>query len=140
MPSNIRELEGALNRVLAYAELMGTPITLDLAATALREVLEGTGRRSVAPTAVVDAVCAATQISRGEIEGKHRDRRFVVPRQIAMYLLRESTDLSLAEIGALFGGRDHSTVFHSCEKIGADLDHNAYLRTTVRAVQEALAK
>jgi chromosomal replication initiator protein len=140
VPSNIRELEGALNRVIAYAMLAGAPVTLDLAARALQEILEPAGRKQVAPSAIVDAVCTATQVTREEIEGKQRDHRIVVPRQIAMYLLREQTQLSLSEVGALFGGRDHSTVLHSCEKIAEQMDHNVSLSGTIRTVREILAK
>ncbi len=140
VPSNIRELEGALNRVLAYSMATNAPITLELAAAALKEMLEPVGRRSIPPGAIVDAVCSATHISREEIRGKQRDRRVVVPRQIAMYLLRESTELSLSEVGGLFGGRDHSTVLHSCEKISGEMDHNNHVRNLVRTVKEQLAK
>jgi chromosomal replication initiator protein len=137
--SNIRELEGALNRVIAYATLQGSPVTLDVAAAALAELIEPAGRRRAAPSQIVEAVCTVTQISHEEIEGKQRDRRIVVPRQIAMYMLRESTELSLSEIGGLFGGRDHSTVLHSCEKIGAEAEHNPSIRATLRQIQESLA-
>ncbi|HZT06260.1 MAG TPA: chromosomal replication initiator protein DnaA [Chloroflexota bacterium] len=138
VPSNIRELEGALNRVLAYAELASTPVTLELAAAALEDVIAPAGKRAIAPAAVIDAVCSAMGVARSDVEGKQRDRRVLLPRQIAMYLLREATELSLSEIGALFGGRDHSTVLHSCEKIANGLQHNGHLRNTVRAIQEAL--
>jgi len=138
VPSNIRELEGALNRVLAFASLLRAPVTIDLAANALHEVVGG-GKGSTAPDTVIQAVCRATGVSRADLEGKQRDRRVVVPRQIAMHLLRDETDLSLTEIGALFGGRDHSTVMHSCEKIAADVEHNERVRATVRMVRELLS-
>jgi chromosomal replication initiator protein len=78
-------------------------------------------------------------VSRGDLESKLRDRRVVFPRQIAMYLLRENGGLSLTEIGTYFGGRDHTTVLHSCEKVNHDLEHNERVRSTVRAVREILA-
>jgi len=140
VPSNIRALEGALNRVLAFAQLTNEPVTMELAAVALRDTLEPAGRRTFAPASIIDAVCAATRVSGDEIRGKQRDRRIVQPRQIAMYLLRESTELSLTEVGALFGGRDHSTVLHSCEKITAEQEHNPTVRNTLRSVQELLSK
>jgi chromosomal replication initiator protein len=139
VPSNIRELEGALNRVLAYAAMMRAAVTIELAAAALHEVVSGSHKGVVAPEAVIQAVCRGTGVSRGELEGKQRDRRVVVPRQIAMHLLREETDLSLSEIGALFGGRDHSTVMHSCEKVAADVEHNERVRDMVRTARELLA-
>jgi chromosomal replication initiator protein len=138
--SNIRELEGALNRVVAYAQLVRAPVTVDVAAAALSEVLEPPGSTRVAPNQVIEAVCRATGVTRWELESKQRDRRVVVPRQIAMYLLREDTDLSLSEVGALFGGRDHSTVLHSCEKIVADLQRDERLRTTVNTIREGLTR
>ena len=138
--SNIRELEGALNRVRAYAELARAPVSLELAGLALHEMLESAGRRVVAPDAVIRAVCRTTGVPRQDLAGKHRDRRVLVPRQIAMYLLREETDLSLSEVGALFGGRDHSTVLHSCDKIATELERNDRLRSSVRSVREALAQ
>ncbi len=138
--SNIRELEGALNRVVAYAQLVKAPVTVDVAAAALNEVLEPAGRTSVAPGQVIDAVCRATGVTRGELESKQRDRRVVVPRQIAMYFLREDTDLSLSEVGALFGGRDHSTVLHSCEKIAADLERDERIRNSVKTIREGLTR
>ena len=139
VPSNVRELEGALNRVLAYAALMQAPVTVDLAAAALQEILQPTGRTAVDPTEIIEAVCRTTAVSRGDLESKLRDRRVVFPRQIAMYLLRENGGLSLTEIGTYFGGRDHTTVLHSCEKVNHDLEHNERVRSTVRAVREVLA-
>ncbi|MBM2812126.1 MAG: dnaA, partial [Chloroflexi bacterium] len=139
VPSNVRELEGTLNRVLAYAELVHAPVTLELAATALDEVLAPRGQRSVAPESVVKAVCRAMGVTRQDLESKKRDRRVVVPRQIAMYLLRQETELSLSEVGALFGGRDHSTVLHSYEKVSQDVERNDRVRNTVRAIRELLA-
>jgi chromosomal replication initiator protein len=138
--SNIRELEGALNRVVAYAQLLNAPVTVDVAAAALNEVLEPAGHSTLAPGEVIDAVCRATGITRQELESKQRDRRIVIPRQIAMYLLREDTDLSLSEVGSLFGGRDHSTVLHSCEKVAADLDRDDRLQSMLKTIREGLTR
>lgn len=140
IPSNIRELEGALNRVLAYAELVRSPVTLEVARVALQEIVGSVDRRSTTPSSVIDAVCCSTGVSRDELEGKHRDRRVLLPRQIAMYLLREETNLSLAEVGALFGGRDHTTVLHSCEKIAAELERDDARRAAVRTIRELIAQ
>src|SRR4030095_9299279 len=97
-------LEGALNRVRAYAELAKAPVNLELASLALHELIESPGRRAAAPHAIIRAVSRATSVPRQELAGKARDRRVLVPRQIAMYLLREGTDLSLSEAGALSCG------------------------------------
>jgi chromosomal replication initiator protein len=140
VPSNIRELEGALNRVLAYANLARTSVTLDSAAAALHELLEPVNRRAFAPDEVIAAVCTAVGVSLDDLRSPHRDRRVLVPRQIAMYLLREETNLSLAEVGSYFGGRDHSTVLHSCEKVAAEIEHNEQMRSRVHSVREVLTR
>ncbi len=140
VPSNIRELEGALNRVLAYAELTRAAVTVEVATVALRDVLQAEDRRVIAPEEVISAVCRAMSISPAELKSPQRDRRVLVPRQIAMYLLREETDLSLTEVGSYFGGRDHSTVMHSCEKVAADLEHSEQMRSRIHGVREALAR
>jgi chromosomal replication initiator protein len=139
IPSNIRELEGALNRVIAYAELADSPITVAVATAALNPVLESLASRSLSPTRVIDAVCRSAGVSRAEVEGRHRDRRVVLPRQIAMYLLREMTGLSFAEIGSLLG-RDHTTVLHSCEKIATEIQRDHRVRSGVNAARELLAR
>jgi chromosomal replication initiator protein len=138
--SNIRELEGALNRVVAYAELVKTSVTVEVAAAALSEVLAPPGHNALAPEEVIDAVCRATGVTRRELESKQRDRRVVAPRQIAMYLLREDTDLSLSEVGVLFGGRDHTTVLHSCEKVASDMARDERLRALVTMIREGLSR
>ena len=138
--SNIRELEGALNRVIAYSELMAEPATPELAAAALQENAETFARNAVDPQSVIKAVCVAASVTRQDLESKQRDRRIVVPRQIAMYLLRKEAGLSLSEIGSWFGGRDHTTVLHSCEKIEAELDRNEQIRSTLRVSREWLAR
>jgi chromosomal replication initiator protein len=138
--SNIRELEGALNRVIAYAELAGEPATLEIASAAMQENAETYARRAVDPQSVIKAVCIAASVTRQDLEGKQRDRRIVVPRQIAMYLLRKDSGLSLSEIGSWFGGRDHTTVLHSCEKIEAEQDRNEQIRSTLRVAREWLAR
>jgi chromosomal replication initiator protein len=138
--SNIRELEGALNRVIAYAELLGEPASPEVAAAALQDNPETYARRVVDPQSVIKAVCIAASVTRQDLEGKQRDRRIVVPRQIAMYLLRKDAGLSLSEIGSWFGGRDHTTVLHSCEKIEAERERNEQIRSTLRVAREWLAR
>lgn len=136
--TNIRELEGALNRVMAYADSVGAPVTVEMAASVLRDLRGPTARPS--PALVIDAVCRAAGVSVEEVTGKQRDRRVTLPRQIAMFLLRERTDLSLIQVGALLGGRDHSTVLHSCEKIAAEIEADDLRRREVQALRQAIAK
>ena len=89
---------------------------------------------------VLDAVGRYYNLGLSDLQGKARDKRVVGPRQVAMYLLRSQTSLSLNEIGVLLGGRDHTTVLHGCDKIANDLDRDGRLRTDVRAVQDLLVE
>jgi chromosomal replication initiator protein len=113
--SNIRELEGALNRVLAYSDLSGIPLTLQLAQQALADFLpQGADLK---PADVLAAVSAAFGISNERLLGRERTREVALPRQVAMYLLREEGGVSLPQIGEFVGGRDHTTVIYACEKV-----------------------
>ena len=136
--SNIRELEGSLNRVLAQAAVTGEAITVQLAATALNDVMFNVSRRFVKPERILGAVADYYQVSQEDLKGKARDKRVVRPRQVAMHLLREETELPLVEIGNLLGGRDHSTVMHSLEKVGTEMKEEGSLSIEVRTIQEAI--
>ena len=115
--SNIRELEGALTRVVAYASLTGRPISTDVAQEVLRDLFPQGATRSITIEQIQSAVCEWFHISLGELRGDKRSQAIVFPRQVAMYLARELTDSSLPKIGARFGGRDHTTVLHAVSKI-----------------------
>ena len=118
--SNIRELEGALVRVLAYAKLMGKDISLPLVKEVLKDMaLEDEIKVTV--ELIQKKVADHFHVRLVDMKGKKRNRGIVYPRQIAMYLARDLTDYSLPEIGSFFGGRDHTTVMHACEKIGQEL-------------------
>ncbi len=138
--SNIRELEGSLNRVTAYARLNNLPITVDVAAAALSELLNDNHRKRITPEAVIQAVCEYYGIDQRTMLGRGRSRNIVVPRHVAMYLLREETGSSLVEIGTLLGGRDHTTVIHGCEKIADEITTDHRLRNEVLAIREKLYK
>lgn len=128
--SNIRELEGALIRVIAYAKLMNRNMTADLA----REVLKGMiseGERKIGTELIQKKVSQHFNLTPQDMKAKRRTKTIVYPRQIAMYLTRNITDLSLPEIGSSFGGRDHTTVLHACEKIENELTKDDKLRRTV---------
>ncbi len=114
--SNVRELEGALNRVLALSDLLGTEPGMEIARSVLGEP-ESEGN-SCRPADVLQAVSAYYRIKTSELAGPQRDRRVSYARQMAMYLLREEAKLSLMEIGSHLGGRNHSTVIYSCDKVG----------------------
>jgi chromosomal replication initiator protein len=136
--SNIRELEGSLNRVVAFANLNHQPITVDIAATALSELLDTSRRERISNDAIIDAVAKFYNIDLKILKGRGRSRNIVVPRQIAMYLMREETESSLMEIGEELGGRDHTTVLHGCDKIATEINTDNRLRADVLALRERL--
>ncbi|MCB9734595.1 MAG: chromosomal replication initiator protein DnaA [Deltaproteobacteria bacterium] len=134
---NVRELEGALMRLDASARLMGRPMDIDLVSQALGDLI-GTSLRRVQPEAVVKAICAEFKVSATDLKGPRRHRNITVPRQIAMYLVRELCDESLPQIGALFGGRDHSTVINALKRVEAMRDADPSMRTRIEGVRRQL--
>jgi len=136
IPSNIRELEGALNRVVAHANLMHIPLTLDTAQTALESILAHSA--ALSPQQIVSAVARHYSLSEAELLGRSRKRVVSVPRQLAMFLIREETDTSLPQIGDILGGRDHTTILHGCEKIGTQIETDEHLRRDWLAIRQAL--
>jgi chromosomal replication initiator protein len=136
--SNIRELEGALNRIVAYANMGGMPISIELAQAVLSNVLYNPKRRMVTPERIAQAVSEYYGVDMEQLKGQKRDRAIVMPRQIAMYLMRAETDVSLLRIGQELGGRDHSTVLHACDKIDKETQENEELRRELAAVREMI--
>lgn len=114
--TNIRELEGALIKVVAFASLTGKPITPDIARSVLGDISQKP-RQTITTDLIQRAVCRYYGVSRTDLVSAKRSQSIVFPRQVAMYLSRELTDLSLPVIGAAFGGKDHATVVHACKKI-----------------------
>lgn len=137
-PNNIRELEGSLTRVFAYAQLHGTPISLDTAAAALGDLLADANYHTPTADGILQAICRYYGLSLPALRSQHRDRKHVVPRHLAMYLLREDARLSLPEIGGLLGGRDHTTVLHGCDKVRHDLDRSPQVAADLHAVRALL--
>ncbi len=133
--SNIRELEGALNRIVAFADLSGMAMTLQLADVALADLLPQRG--DVKPGAVVDMVAKAFNLSVDRLLSPDRSHDVALPRQIAMYLMRE-TNVSLPQIGQALGGRDHTTVMYACEKVADLLERDDRLRTQVGQIRRQL--
>ena len=133
--SNIRDLEGALTKVTAYARLTNTTITLDLTQEVLRDQLIAMDRQSVDMDFIQSVVAQYFQISKEDLKGKRRAHNLVYPRQIAMYLCRKMLDVSLPDVGKLFGGRDHTTVIHSCDKIAREVEHDKKLQTQVEELE-----
>ena len=134
--SNIRELEGALNRIIAFADLSGTSLTPHLVEMALADLLPQ--RTDVAPQKIIELVAKEWQTTVEALLGRDRSQKIVQPRQVAMYLLRKETDASLPQIGAVLGGRDHTTVMYSIDKITSDIESKSDLRKRVVSVKQQL--
>jgi chromosomal replication initiator protein len=135
---NIRELEGALIRVVAHASLNHQPISLELATKILQDVIPSAESKTLSIEAISRTVANFYHISLEEMRGKRRDKHIVFPRQVAMYLIREETASSLPAIGQAFGGRDHTTVLHSYEKISTEAKEDPRLQADLRKIREVL--
>ncbi|OGN90108.1 MAG: chromosomal replication initiation protein DnaA [Chloroflexi bacterium RBG_13_48_10] len=134
--SNIRELEGSLTRVLALADLSHLPMNAKLVDIALADLLPK--RTKVGPDEVVSQVAGAFGVSVQNLVGPDRRQEVVLPRQIAMYLMREETNYSLPKIGETFGGRDHTTVMYACQKVADLLERDDKLRRQVVNIREQI--
>ena len=137
--SNIRELEGALIRVTAYAALNRTQIDMPLVQAVLKDIVPlGEDGNTIAPMEIVRAVADYFKLTQEELFGKSRSQAIVVARQIAMYLCREKTSMSLPKIGALFGGRDHTTVMYAIKKVGDLMSERRYIYNQVTDIRANL--
>lgn len=136
--SNIRELEGALNKVAAYSKLTNTQITLELAENALRDLISEAARPDITVEFIQEIVANYFNITVEDMRGKKRTQNIAYPRQIAMYLSRKLIDTSLPKIGEKFGGRDHSTVIHGCEKIFKELENDIELKKTIEELEKKI--
>ena len=134
--SNIRELEGALTRVLAFSDLSGVPLSQEMVETALIDLLPHNGVLTV--ERIISAVAEQFGVEEDRMLGRGRTREVALPRQVAMYLIREETSESLPRIGEALGGRDHTTVMYGCEKITDRLETDDALRRQVLLVREKL--
>ncbi|MFN8556724.1 MAG: chromosomal replication initiator protein DnaA [Dehalococcoidia bacterium] len=137
---NIRELEGSLNRVVAFSRLTGSDVTLALAAQALADLGPAPRRRIPSPEAIIDAVAAYFGLPPQQLAGKARDKSLVRARHIAMYLLRSDAARPLTEIGRLLGKRDHTTVMHGTEKIEQSLYTDPELRQDLAEIRARLTQ
>ena len=135
--SNIRELEGALIRVVAYAKLVGSEISVDMVKDVLKDMIRE-GEKKITIDMIQKRVCEYFDIKASDMKAKKRRRGIAYPRQIAMYLARQLTDYSLPEIGEYFGGRDHTTVMHACDKIQKDLKVKSGLAELVDRLIESI--
>jgi len=136
--SNIRELEGALNRVVGYSRLTGQPMSVTLARAAIEDLILSVQRRLIGPRDVIDAVCRYYKVDARALRDKGRNKDIVLPRQVAMYLMRHKTEASLVDIGRELGGRDHSTVLYGVERIEKEVQDDVGLRRDLDAIEELL--
>ncbi|WP_024621731.1 chromosomal replication initiator protein DnaA [Metaclostridioides mangenotii] len=132
--SNIRELEGALTRVVAYSSLSNRLITQDLATEALKDIISNSQSEEVNIPRIKEKVSSVFNIKMEDFNSKRRTRSIAYPRQIAMYLTRELTDLSLPKIGEEFGGRDHTTVIHACDKVSKDIEADEDIKYKINKI------
>ncbi len=136
--SNIRELEGALIRVVAYSSLTNKDITEELTEEALKDMLSSSKPIEITVDLIKEIVSKNFKIRMEDFQSKKRTRAIAFPRQIAMYLTRELTDLSLPKIGDEFGGRDHTTVIHACDKITKDMKQDDALKRKIEDIVNSL--
>lgn len=132
--SNIRELEGALNRVVAYSTLTKREVDISLVNEALKDIFSTTRTRKIDVDFIKATVAEYFNMKIEDFESKKRTRQIAYPRQIAMYIARELTDLSLPKIGEEFGGRDHTTVIHACEKITTEMLSDLDLKNKIDSI------
>jgi chromosomal replication initiator protein len=136
--SNVRELEGSLTRLGAFASLNKCPITVDFAREVLQSVLRDRGDRAITIESIQKAVCEYYRIRPNDLRSKKRARTVVQPRQVAMYLCRRYTDASFPVIGDRFGGRDHSTVIHAAQVVERRLRNDPAFRATLEHIERLL--
>ena len=136
--SNIRELEGALIRVVAYSSLTNKEVTVELAEEALKDIISDKKPQEITPERIKKIISREYNIKMDDFVSKKRTRAIAYPRQIAMYLTRELTDLSLPKIGEEFGGRDHTTVLHAHDKIGTDIEESEQFKNKIGKIVKEL--
>ncbi|MDO4287630.1 MAG: chromosomal replication initiator protein DnaA [Eubacterium sp.] len=138
--SNIRELEGALTTVVAYAKLYGESITLPIAKNALKDIFKAKENIVIDSNYIKEMTAKYFNVTVEDMDSKKRTKAIALPRQVAMYLTRNLTDLSLPKIGEDFGGRDHSTVIHACQKITEEMEANTDFKNLIVRIQTEITK
>jgi chromosomal replication initiator protein len=136
--TNIRELEGALIRVVAYSSLINADITVQLASEALKDIVNNARTRVISVGDIQQKVCEFYGTRMDDFKARKRTKAVSLPRQVAMYLARELTELSLPKIGEAFGGRDHTTVIHAYEKISEQLKVDPELSKVIQTITEQI--
>lgn len=136
--SNIRELEGSLNKLIALANLENKRIDIPLAAEALKDMISPNNTREITPELIIEVVSDHFNVPAAELKGKKRNAEIVLPRQIVMYLCRKMTDTPLKTIGLILGGKDHASVSHGVKKIEHDVKTDEALNNTVNIIKKKL--
>ena len=136
--SNIRELEGALNKLIAYSNLEGKPITMEIAVKELQNIISPDTPLEITPQLIVEVVSEHFNITVDQIMSKNRSSDIAKPRQIAMYLCKQMTSQPLDSIGQLLGGRDHSTIIHGVKKITSEYETDDVLRNTIDTIKKKI--
>ncbi len=136
--SNIRELEGSLNKLIALAKLVKKPIDIPLASEALKDIVTPSDVRKVTPDFIMEVVSEHFNVSIADLKGKKRNAEIVLPRQIFMYLCRALTDTPLKSIGVLLGGKDHASVSYGVKKIEADMKADEALNNTISIIKKKI--
>ena len=135
---NIRELEGALNKVFAFHQLKNTEPTVDSVKQLLSSLEAGSMRRSTTPQQIIDAVCQFYEISSADVIGQSREKRFSTPRQIIMHLMRKELNSSYPSIGNELGGRDHTTAMHADNKITVNIENDLRLKQEIELIKQKI--
>ena len=136
---NIRELEGAMNRMISFSEIMNNKIDLDFAKIVLKDIYRDTDK-AIAPERIRSTVASYYDIKVADLDSKRRTAEIALARQVAMYLCRESTDFSFSKIGEIFGGRDHSTVMSNCNKIQTLYQEDELIKYDIDEINKKLKK
>jgi chromosomal replication initiator protein len=136
--SNIRELEGALTQIVARSRLSHTEVNLELAQEALKNLISSDGKKDISVELIMDIVAEHYNISTDDLLSTKKSRNIAYPRQVCMYLCRDLKDISLKDIGARMGNRDHTTVLHGINKIEADLEKDTALKNTIEVLKKKI--
>ena len=135
---NVRELEGSLNRVVAYSQLMNTPVSLESTSRLLDDIAQDTARHAIDPEKILEEVSRQYKVTTADLLGRGRSKTIALARQVAMYLLIYELELSPTDVGRFLGNRDHSTVIHGAGKINGEINEDSHLRQNVLTIKEAI--
>ena len=137
---NVRELEGTLNRIVAFSQLMDSPVTLESISQVIDDLSSDAARHSIDPERIIEEVARYYKITSGDVLGRSRTQKIAQARQVGMYLLIYELELSPTQVGRLLGGRNHATVIHGAGKINGEINEDGQLRQDVLTIKEAIFK